>query len=345
MSKPDYFNKEERARIEQGKRDELVQSLDSLLENKNGDFVREKDLGQALCFKDAESALEKIIALSQQLRDCDLTNLPIPTLDMLLSMVNDAQRAFGEIRDFSPDKQQQNVIDERNRIVESIRNRHSNFFQNVAPVISYLYSQDKVITSAEIRIREVVESLEKQRNEATGLVEETNLALQKVRDLAAEAGVSQHAIYFKEAVEEFDNSSKWWLGATILIGIATAGWGLFTLFFHQISKDATTPQVLQATASKLIVFSALYYALIWSAKNYSAHRHNCVVNKHRQNALSTFEAFVKAAGDDQDTKNAVLLQATQSIFSAQSSGYVVKDAEADAPSKVIEIMRSSSTKS
>jgi hypothetical protein len=43
-----------------------------------------------------------------------------------------------------------------------------------------------------------------------------------------------------------------------------------------------------------------------------------VVDQHRQNALSTFETFMKAASDEQ-MKNAVLLQATQAILTPQAT--------------------------
>jgi len=70
--------------------------------------------------------------------------------------------------------------------------------------------------------------------------------------------------------------------------------------------------------------------LIWNAKNYNAHRHNFVVNKHRQNSLKTFETFVKAANDDLETN---------SIFSSQASGYLSKENDSNSQNKFIEIIR------
>jgi hypothetical protein len=48
---------------------------------------------------------------------------------------------------------------------------------------------------------------------------------------------------------------------------------------------------------------------------------------------------VKAAEGDQETKNAVLLQATQSIFSPQSTGYPKGEGEPRQGSHLIEIFR------
>jgi hypothetical protein len=169
---------------------------------------------------------------------------------------------------------------------------------------------------------------------------------QKVRQAAGEVTV---AAYVKDFEGEADNHQKaawYWLGATILISLLTVGGAVVTLipsiahFLYPVGGLSTTQQVIQFTVSKLIILSVLYYTLVWCARNYSAHRHNYIVNRHRRNSLNTFEAFVKAVGEDRDTKNAVLLQATQSIFSSQASGYALKDFQAESPSKFIEIMRS-----
>ena len=88
------------------------------------------------------------------------------------------------------------------------------------------------------------------------------------------------------------------------------------------------------------VLLVLFMALVWCSKNYAAVRHNYIINKQRQNALSTFETFVKAAGDeDIQTKNAVLLQATQCIFSAQPTGFSNKNSDGDPSTKIIEIAK------
>jgi hypothetical protein len=71
---------------------------------------------------------------------------------------------------------------------------------------------------------------------------------------------------------------------------------------------------------------------------YRSQWHNHVVNKHRQNALSTFETFVKAASDEQ-TKNAVLIQATQCIFSQQPTGFVAHDSDGAPSPQILEIVR------
>jgi hypothetical protein len=66
--------------------------------------------------------------------------------------------------------------------------------------------------------------------------------------------------------------------------------------------------------------------------------HNSIVNRHRETALTTFATFVGST-DDPATKNAVLIQSTQAIFSPQPSGYLRMDTEVPQMNQVTEIVR------
>ena len=57
------------------------------------------------------------------------------------------------------------------------------------------------------------------------------------------------------------------------------------------------------------------------------------------NSLSTFKLFLDATGEDDNTKNAILIQASHSVFSMPNSGYAPLDSEADSPNKIIEVIR------
>jgi hypothetical protein len=75
-------------------------------------------------------------------------------------------------------------------------------------------------------------------------------------------------------------------------------------------------------------------------KSYRAQKHNEVLNRHRQNALRTFETF-STSTDDAQTKNAVLLEVTHAIFGNQNTGYNSNESsDSDNPNKIIEIFKS-----
>ena len=55
--------------------------------------------------------------------------------------------------------------------------------------------------------------------------------------------------------------------------------------------------------------------------------------------VKTFNTFVEGAGGDPATKNAVLLQATRTVFSPQVTGYVNSEKESDGSSSIVELAR------
>ncbi len=63
------------------------------------------------------------------------------------------------------------------------------------------------------------------------------------------------------------------------------------------------------------------------------------LNRHRALSLRTLKAFSAAASDDQ-TKNAVLLEATRAVFSAGQTGYLDSAGGGESPMKIIEIAKS-----
>ena len=326
---------------EKNKREALHKALEELNEIKAIDLIRADELGRNLSFAAGVPVFERVLNLFHDLYECNLDNIPFNTLNNLMSQATNAINTFKNIKTFSAEKYPQNIIGQRDTFIADLRNQYDNYFQAISPIISYSIRKGTDFKALENNARAVVSSIESLKKEyeekQINLIKSMESTLNKVRQAAAEVGVAQHATHFKDEAEFNSKQSNRWMIATGIASFATIGWGVACFF---IQPPQETMNIVQYTIAKLIILSALYYSLVWCAKNYSAHRHNFVVNKHRQNALSTFETFIKAAENDADTKNAVLLQATQSIFSSQPSGYVNKETESESPNRFIEIMRS-----
>lgn len=161
--------------------------------------------------------------------------------------------------------------------------------------------------------------------------------LESVREASAAAGVSTHANIFGDEASDHQKKSWAWMGAFIVMGGLTAVVAALFTFRSPIPPDATIPQLVQFVSGKLIILSILYYGIIWCSRNYFAHRHNFVVNTQRQNALSTFETFANAT-DDEGTKDTILVEASEAIFSVRDSGYN-KGRDSEDSGRVKEIIR------
>lgn len=328
---------------EQQEHKKLVEVLGALKAINPESLVRSDVLGKDLSFETGLPVFRRTLGLFHDLSECNLENFPYETLNQLWAQANDALTLFQQIQNFSIQQHPQNPVQARDSMITTLRDRWNQYYTAITPHISYAVRRGTDFDSLEREARGTL-VLQKQlatdfRAEKDKILTEMQGALERVRQAASEAGVAQHAIHFKDEAVFHKRQSLYWLSATLGFASATIGYALYSLGPELNDLSATTlPRTLQLIVPRLVVIVVLSFAFVWSARNYSASRHNFVVNRHRQNALSSFETFVKGTSDPQ-TKDAVLLHATQSIFVPQDSGFVKTDGSAQPGSQIVEIVR------
>lgn len=329
---------------ENNEREILKKALDSLIAIKPEDLVRTNQLGQQLDFSKGVPYFRRSLKLYADLAKTDLSQVPYRILNQLRTRAESALSTLGQIRAFSP-AQQANPSQVRDSLINNVREQYDDDYQYFTPAIAYLIRLGTDFEELERgakehfsnMVRATSEEQEKQRA-ATKEIEET---LEKVKRAAAEVGVAQHAIHFREATSDHEKAGRVWLAVAAVFALCALGYSLWSFRQGlQLRAEDIVPwwPHLKYVASRLLVLSILLFGMAWSARNYRSHMHNSIVNRHRQNALSTFETFVKAA-TDKDTKDAVLLQATKSIFEGQSSGYLSSDSEQLPSNLIVEVLR------
>lgn len=332
---------------------------------------REK-LGSALSFEAAIPVVAEIVTAAQGLQKANLNRIPYATLNQLVNYFLPIRDLLAQVLNFSP-ASHGNAIQARDSLTNTLEEHWNNMYLVVRSVLG---NQDNEATQSEIdrltaqvrtsvqlsseaadalrgKQQEIDKNLEKFLNDrqskfdqdAAKKIAQIDDALQQVRNAAVEAGVSQTSTHFSVEAESHRIASNKWLGATagsivLLVAFSLFGTQLMTfLGIPEPGSDAGSFTNLRYLAQKGMIIFCLIFALIMCAKNYGAARHNYVVNKHRNNALSSFQAFSASAADPQ-TKSAVLIQATQSVFAPQTSGYVKADGDNSPQTPVIEILRS-----
>ena len=188
---------------------------------------------------------------------------------------------------------------------------------------------DQLITD----IRRLKTDSQKEVAEIQTSVRET---LAEVQRAAASAGVATHAVHFDTEAKRYEESSEKWLRRTVKLAIAAFVLTV-VIALHSLTAAPEVGQSIQIAVSKIAVLAVVYSSMFWSARIYRSERHNWTVNRHRRNALLSFETFVAASTDD-STKSAVLLQATESIFGHQPSGFSEKGQDVGNP-KILEVFR------
>lgn len=151
--------------------------------------------------------------------------------------------------------------------------------------------------------------------------------LNEVRLVAAEQGVGNQARHFKEEANKHGELAKEWLRSTILSSIILAAYAIASLFIHNIPGTMSGAYgAIQISISKVLIFGVIAYGVLLCARNFLSHKHNEIVNRHRQNALSTFTALSEETSDAASS-DIVLSHAAACIFSPQDTGYSKGDSK------------------
>ena len=302
------------------------------------------------------SPRESLLGLSednvQQIKSC---------LQQLLSR-------FQEIHSFDPQNssEAQNSREEHREILREIVGSCDQIKQQLGPIVAYLKSkaveqlETQVKATINDAIKDAVEELNTEKDlsqKQSNQVEQNEAKRQddfkqlkgQLEDTLAEESVSKYEKIFEEQANKHQWAAYGWLGMTAAL-IVVFGFVFYQLFEALKLEGTEWVGVFQNVFTKGFFLSLVYLVLNRSIKNFTAEKHLEVINRHRQNALRTFQAFHSAAGENQEIQDAVLLAATNAIFDANQSGYLsakMRGSESanPIPQVIKAVMPSSSTKS
>jgi hypothetical protein len=292
-----------------------------------------------ITFEICRPEIDRTYAMLNQFKLLPLDLLPDGPTQQIISTLPPIKQTLDQIRAFSIELG--NPIGTRDQLVNQFKNQADHFFTAAHSFIPYLAYQKGDVQR---NISELTRSVE----EAGKLVEYTKKDIEDkrgeiggiivaAREAAASVGVAHFAADFSAEAASQDQSAKRWLCAAAVLTVVTISVAL-VMIFVPIKPDTTSPQVLQLFTSKFIILGMLFTATIWCGRLYKATRHQSAINKHRANALRTFQAFTKAASDD-TARNAVLMETTKSIFAITSSGYLENEITPDGSLKIVEVVK------
>ena len=210
--------------------------------------------------------------------------------------------------------------------------------------VSQLESQVNATTAKAVDRLNTQTSRTKQNNEEAEKQEsnrqqEFNQLKLELQNQLAEKPISQYKAIFQEQAKAHHKNARFWLG---MAGAATVAFAVaFVLLSIFVKIEGTQlAGTLQNLFTKGFLLSPIYVWLNRSIKNHTAQKHLEVINTHRQNALETFDTFVAAAEGNRETRDAVLLAATEAIFDANQTGYLsTKTSGPDSRSPVQQVIR------
>lgn len=324
------------------KYEETKESLERIQSFQSETLRRTEDLGAQLHFGDAVEPAQRLVDIFRRLSVEALQDFPDPVLENIKSHANNVFNLFKQIEEFSPESG--NPKQQRQQIIDTLTATYPSIFQGLHPYISYSLHRAADFQRLDATARATLQSVEDRSTSFSKTMAEheaeARRVLDEIRKVAAEEGVTQQAAHFRAESETHENKAEEWRKRTVRIAWFLGAFAAASLFIHRIPvlRPENIYDTIQLAISKALVFFVITYMLILSARNFMSHKHNSVVNKHRQNALMTHRALVEGATDS-GARDAVMVHAASCVFSPQPTGYTQQGSEGDnsSPRSVIEL--------
>lgn len=274
--------------------------------------------------------------------------LPVEILpdQELRNVVDVARRVMSNIEqiDKFAIETQENPRMQSEALTNSLRGEVDSFLRTSSPVLPFLAYYRGDIQAQLAKIEEGVAKASKLYDDGNTSLQakakQIDDALAAARTAAAKAGAAVFTQDFLDESSRLEKSADTWLKFAAGFGAAALVTALISFFWLQPSEKASLPYVIQYTVTKLVVIGGFLTGAIWCGSIYRALRHQASTNKHRGNALKTFQAFVEAAGDQQDIRSAVLLETTRSIFAIAPTGFLnATETNADSGPKIADTLK------
>lgn len=326
--------------------DELVadveQSLKRVQEFDAQTLARRDELGLGFALDEVVAPSLKVIDLFRQIPNSHIALLPEQNLTELRDRANSFYNTLTTILKFDP-ATDPSPGSTRAGYIDQVKATYGQAFSFLHPLIGFLTSRQRdfaaIERDARASVQTALDEIERIRSSLASSKDESEKILSEIRQVAAEQGVSQQAIYFRDEAASHETKANDWQFYTIWVAVGLGLISVAGIFLHKIPFIAPTNiyESIQLSISKILIFGVVAFMLVLCSKILMSHKHNYVVNKHRQNALLTFNSLVEAARGD-DRKDIILTHAAACIFSPQETGYVKQAGPGDGNTpKLIEI--------
>ena len=318
--------------------EDVIADLQRIQSFKPEELRQNERLGRESDFSDVIFPAEKLVNVFKKLPAEAIDELTIEQKKLVQDWCKSVYNLFEEIKSIRTSDT--DFASRREDLISQTKQAYDVNLKRLQPLIAYAVARTVDFNDLTDQARRAVQGIrdenEKILRELENVSNEAAQVLQRVKDAAAEQGVTQQAKYFQLQADDHKAASVKWLIASSLSVFLLIAYSILTLFFpyFEFFRPVSVADSIQTTASKALVFIVLAYMSAQCVKVYSAHKHNEVTNRHKQNALMTYTTLAEAGGTA-DTKDVVLQYAASAIYSPADSGYLKSEERASLPNPVL----------
>jgi len=323
-------------------------------------------------FQGIADQLESILSCARILKSVGLSGVPPRFIASGLKAARLIEDPLQNMRSFNPSAGSAAPNERRNQIVQRFNGKLEEFWRSFEPLLTFAiaWRQFNALAAPRAELDELIGQAATLTTSSTQLNENLTALVSAARTEVGQLGVTRYIGIFRKEGDRYRRAATRWLVATIFVALCLAGFAAYNL--HQLNEptasgsETPTTEVAQSgaaiistpapviaselvdvpasswrpwqqLAAKVFNFTLLVTATLWCGRLFKAARHNETLNRHRHTALTSYRTFVRAADNDEQTKNALLLHVAQAIFAHQPTGYIA--GEPDQSPQVLEFIR------
>jgi hypothetical protein len=307
--------------------DTLKEQIKNIIDFNTKDLKREKGDFQ---FTDVGIQIDRIWEFLKDFSENEdyFETIPVNQQNDLRTQISRINDVFTQIKNFSP-SEIPNPQDVRNDLVNQIQDIYSLIFNNLNQLDVYKLTKSGVqadFSNIKDEAKRTLEEAKKTKKNITAISE-------SVKKTASRVPLYKYLGVFASDSDRHKKIANKWLIATFLLSLAVISvllW-LGLDFSKKIDSFDLVTKIYAFLILKLFFLAVMIYILQQSLRNYMAHMHLYVLNKHRENSLKVFDAMLKTV-NDRTIADQVLSHLAQAIFESGETGFFPgKEVSKDGP--------------
>lgn len=322
---------------------------------------RQVELG-AKNFDEIISIMAELKKLIDEMVDISkITDYPPTIYNHINNYINKFTSFVSQIERYDLDSDGRNDFKQRQKIINDIQNYYEDILSGKHNFL-LIYNTIKNFSLKDIqKERQEVEKLKRSLQESRVDVDDT---LNLIRQAAGEKTASDYATIFENQAKKHSNLAVTRNFPFLKIGAAQL-W-LFTgvlsiillLIIIKILSDDILPTfeiitlkepngefqkvqyIISNIISRILVVGISVFLIGFSFKQHSVNRHLFTINKHRQNALESYQLFITSINkEDTQTRHQLIIEVAKAIYELGSTGYITEKSQNPSSNGIIELTK------
>jgi ribosomal protein S20 len=168
---------------------------------------------------------------------------------------------------------------------------------------------------------------------------ETKNTQDKIRKIVAQESVSNYSKVFGEASKKYKDASTMWIiiGCAAIVGLF--GLALLAPWEALLPIEGPSSYNISNIIIKSLLFGVVIFFISFSFKQYSANKHNSVLNLQRQTAMNSYKLFLESIDEKDKAERYTLMKVLASaVYEHVNTGFINEKNQAPKPG-IVELTR------